>query len=108
MSRFEHYALHPKDLHMAQPLGGFIILDVREPFELQICSLEGAVHIPMSALPERLHELDAGVPIACLCHHGVRSHRVAMWLRAQGYETYNIEGGIDAWAHEVDQHMPRY
>ena len=108
MSRFEQYVLHPRNVFTAQSQGGFIILDVREPFELQICSVEGAVHIPMSTLPERLQELDAGVPIACLCHHGVRSHRVAMWLRAQGYEAYNIEGGIDAWADEVDQQMPRY
>lgn len=108
MSRFEHYALQPRDVHAAQSHGGFIILDVREPFELQICSVAGAVHIPMSTLPQRLHELDVSVPIACLCHHGVRSHRVAMWLQAQGYETYNIEGGIDAWADEVEPQMPRY
>ena len=108
MSRFEQYGLQPSEVHAAQPTGGFIILDVREPFELQICSVAGAVHIPMSVLPDRLHELDQKTPIACLCHHGVRSHRVAMWLRAQGYETYNIEGGIDAWAHDLDPEMVRY
>ncbi len=108
MSRFEHYELQPQDVQAALLQGGFVILDVREPFELQICSVAGATHIPMSALPDRLHELDPQVPVACLCHHGMRSHRVAMWLRAQGYETYNIEGGIDAWAHDVDPQMARY
>ena len=89
-----------------------VLLGVREGWELQTASATAPeldlVHMPMQTIPARMDELDRARPIACLCHHGVRSHRVAMWLRAQGYETYNIEGGIDAWAHEVDQQMPRY
>lgn len=93
----------------AQP----VLLDVREPWEVQhaALSLPGArtVCIPMQEIPARLNELAPSQPILGLCHHGVRSLQVVAFLARQGYEhVYNIAGGIDAWAHEVDVSVPTY
>ena len=63
----------------------------------------------MNTIPARLAELDAGRPVACLCHHGGRSQRVAMFLAQQGFANVaNIAGGIDAWSQERDPSVPRY
>jgi rhodanese-related sulfurtransferase len=93
----------------AQP----VVLDVREPWEVQTASVSPAgfalVTIPMNLVPVRLNELDAGQPVACLCHHGGRSQQVAMYLAQRGFsDVANIAGGIDAWAREVDPAIPRY
>ena len=73
------------------------LLDVREDVEWQQGHAPTAVHIPMYDVPERLDELPADVPIAVICHVGGRSAQVAHWLRAQGYDAHNVEGGMDAW-----------
>jgi rhodanese-related sulfurtransferase len=91
-----------------------VVLDVREPAELQAASLKAGegfelLTIPMNEVPARLAELDPERPIACLCHHGGRSQRVAMFLAGNGFaRVANIAGGIDAWAREVDTSIPRY
>lgn len=93
----------------AQPM----VLDVREPMELAVASVqpEGFElrHIPMYLVPQALGELDPQRPVACLCHHGVRSMQVAMFLDRNGFdEVVNIAGGIDAWSVEFDPGVPRY
>ncbi|WP_243020135.1 rhodanese-like domain-containing protein [Simplicispira sedimenti] len=90
-----------------------LMLDVREPWECALASVSAQgfelLAIPMGSLPARLAELDRDRPIACLCHHGVRSMHVAAWLAQQGWDCVaNIEGGIDAWAREHDPQVPRY
>ena len=90
-----------------------VVLDVRESNELATASVKAEafelVAIPMNSVPQRLAELDSGGPIACLCHHGARSQRVAAFLAANGFETVaNIAGGIDAWAVELDATVARY
>jgi rhodanese-related sulfurtransferase len=95
-----------------------LLLDVRENDELKVAALQpqsvaaaGATlsHIPMSELTSRIAELDPEQPVACLCHHGARSQRVALYLAQQGFEqVINIEGGIDAWSREIDPQIPRY
>ncbi len=93
-----------------------LILDVRETHELQIAALPPApdagyelLHIPMNTVPGRLDTLDPDRPIACLCHHGGRSQRVAEYLKHQGFErVVNISGGIEAWAIQRDPSIPRY
>ena len=90
-----------------------VLLDVREPWEVQTARVapEGVtvLSIPMNTLPARLAELDPSRRIACLCHHGGRSQHVAMFLAQQGYEQVaNVAGGIDAWAAMVDPTLPRY
>ena len=90
-----------------------LVLDVREPWELKTASVAPVgfelLAIPMNEIPARLAELPAGRPVACLCHHGGRSLRVAMFLAQQGYnDVANIAGGIDAWSLERDPGIPRY
>ena len=90
-----------------------LVLDVREPWEVQTASVTpdefDLVAIPMNEIPARLAELPQDRPIACLCHHGARSQRVAMFLAQQGYEDVaNIAGGIEAWSRERDPGVPRY
>jgi len=101
------------DWLMAQEPAQPLVLDVREPWELQIASVTAQgfdlVAIPMGELPVRLDELDPARPIACLCHHGVRSLRVAAFLLQRGFDRVaNITGGIDAWSHERDPAVPLY
>ncbi len=90
-----------------------LVLDVREAIEFQFARVSGPgfelLHIPMHEIPGRLAELDPDRPIACLCHHGMRSQNVAMYLVRQGFaEVANIAGGIDAWSAERDPAVPRY
>lgn len=90
-----------------------VLLDVREPWEVTLASIAPAgvtsICIPMQQIPSRLSELDPAQPILTLCHHGMRSAQVAMFLTKQGYAgMYNVEGGIDAWSCTVDAAVPRY
>jgi rhodanese-related sulfurtransferase len=90
-----------------------VVLDVREPWELQTaCVREDGFKllcIPMREIPGRLAELDPAQPVACLCHHGMRSLQVANYLVQSGFsEVVNLQGGIDAWSHELDPSVPRY
>jgi rhodanese-related sulfurtransferase len=87
-----------------------VVLDVREPEELELAALPGVLHIPMRLLPGRVAELPRDRDLAVLCHHGMRSAHIVAWLRElQGFERVeNVEGGIDAWSTEVDPAVPRY
>lgn len=87
----------------------FILLDVREPWERQICSLPDAIGIPMGQLPARMDEIDPAQDIIIVCHHGIRSQQVAYYLQNAGFEKlFNVRGGIDAWAREIDSSMATY
>jgi rhodanese-related sulfurtransferase len=90
-----------------------LLLDVREPWELQTASVApqefDVAAIPMNEIPARLDELPRDRPIAVMCHHGMRSLRVAMFLAHHGYtDVANIAGGIDAWARDRDPGVPVY
>jgi len=90
-----------------------VVLDVREPWELQTASVKAdgfeVIAIPMNEIPARIEQLDPEQPVACLCHHGARSQRVAMFLAQNGFtRVANIAGGIDAWSAERDEGVPRY
>ncbi|WP_295887214.1 rhodanese-like domain-containing protein [uncultured Thiohalocapsa sp.] len=85
------------------------LLDVREPWELDICRLDAATHIPMRRIPADIERLDPDRPVVVICHHGIRSQQVALYLDHQGFrQVLNLRGGIDAWAHEVDPGMATY
>lgn len=87
----------------------FVLLDVREPWELQICSLPDSVEIPMGQVPARLDEIEPQQDVVIICHHGVRSQQIAYYLQSAGYENlYNLRGGISAWSHEIDPSVPTY
>ena len=85
------------------------VLDVREARELEICRLEGALHVPMAEVPDRTDDLPKDQPLVVICHHGARSQMVVDFLRDAGFDNaVNLDGGIDAWACDIDQSMPRY
>jgi sulfur-carrier protein adenylyltransferase/sulfurtransferase len=85
------------------------IIDVREPYEVEICHIEGAEHIPMRQIPGHVDALDREKHLMILCHSGVRSRHVTEFLRSHGlHAVSNITGGIDAWAEQLDPGMRRY
>jgi rhodanese-related sulfurtransferase len=86
-----------------------LILDVREPFEIELAPFPGATHIPMGDIPARIGELDPGRETVVVCHHGVRSAQVATYLARSGFaRVLNLTGGIDAWSSDADPATPRY
>src|ERR1700730_2040132 len=85
------------------------ILDVRELFEYEIAHIENSKLIPLSDLPDHVDELDRAKEIVTLCHTGTRSAQAVNFLKGQGFErAFNLAGGIEAWATEMDPTMPRY
>ena len=85
------------------------LLDVREPWEYGICRIEGAHLVPMRSIPDSLGELDPQRETVVICHHGIRSRQVALYLEQQGFsKVINMEGGMAAWAREVDPEMTAY
>ena len=87
-----------------------LLLDVRNPDEVRVASIPGALHVPMHELPARLEEVRdaADRPVVVLCHHGVRSYQAAAFLDSVGIPASSLRGGIEGWAVEVDPRMPRY
>ena len=86
-----------------------LLLDVREPWEFDICHIEGSTNMPMGQILQQLDELRAKDEIVVICHHGIRSQQVIRFLRQQALENLiNLDGGVDAWAQGVDPNMPVY
>jgi adenylyltransferase/sulfurtransferase len=86
-----------------------LVLDVREAFEVAICRIPGARHIPLGELPRRLSELDPAADIVVHCKSGGRSARAVSMLREHGFgRTVNLTGGILRWINEIDPSLPRY
>ena len=105
------YEITPEEvkakLHAAE---SFTLLDVREPWEFETARIASAKLMPMGDVPSRAHqELDPEEHIVVMCHHGVRSMNVTVWLRQQGFEkAQSMRGGIDAWSRSVDPTIPMY
>jgi rhodanese-related sulfurtransferase len=86
-----------------------LLVDVREPWEFDVCRIEGAKLIPMGQIPANLQSLDVDDDVICYCHHGMRSLDVAVWLRNQGVASAkSLAGGIERWSQEIDPQVPRY
>ena len=86
-----------------------VLLDVRESWELQLCRLPGATHIPIEEIEFRTEELNPEDEIVVFCHQGIRSAAVADYLRRLGFKNaVNLAGGLDFWAQTVDPTMRRY
>lgn len=94
--------------------GNFVIIDVREDNEVAYSSLAKAnikipfTHIKMGEIVARINEIPKDKELGILCHSGARSGRVTMYLRQQGYNAVNIQGGIDNWSRTADSSVPRY
>lgn len=86
-----------------------VILDVREPWEFEVCHLPGSIHMPMHVVPVRREELPRDQDIVVVCHHGARSFQVALFLERVGFNRlHNLYGGVDAWARHIDPAMATY
>ncbi|HBG93723.1 MAG TPA: sulfurtransferase [Chromatiaceae bacterium] len=89
------------------------LLDVREPWEFNICRIEGSQLVPMRQIPAQVQswsdDIKAEQSVVVICHHGIRSQQVALYLERQGFaQVYNLQGGVDAWARDVDPAMAKY
>ena len=84
--------------------------DVREEDEWDFARIEGAIHIPMNEIPSKLAMLPKGSKGLVLCHHGMRSAHVIVYLQQQaGFKhVFNLAGGIDAWSRRINPDIPRY
>jgi rhodanese-related sulfurtransferase len=95
--------------HLADAAEPPLLLDVREPWEFRICHIEGSRLVPMGQIPAALDSLDRDRETVVICHHGIRSRQVAMYLEYQGFgRVINLAGGVDAWARDVDHGMAVY
>ncbi len=93
------------DAARAQPQ----LVDVREPWEADICRIQDSLLMPLASLPARAAELDATRPLVAICHHGARSMQAAYFLERNGFaEVCNLTGGVAAWAEQVEPAMARY
>jgi rhodanese-related sulfurtransferase len=85
------------------------LVDVREPWEYELGHIAGSQLHPLAQLPASWQALTEAQPIVCICHHGMRSLQAAMFIEHQGFtEVYNLQGGVHAWANQVDPAFPQY
>lgn len=87
----------------------FQLIDVREPYEVEICSI-GAEHIPMGDVMNRTDEIKTDIPVVVHCRSGARSGNVINALEMQkGFTNlHNLAGGILAWADQIDDSLEKY
>ena len=121
LGRTDVFALNMPDTHpleltveetkrlLDESPAGVVLIDVREPSEVETCRIAGSEHIPMRQIPEHVGSLPKNKHLLIHCHHGGRSLRVTQYLRANGYDAVsNVAGGIDAWSLAIDPTVPRY
>jgi rhodanese-related sulfurtransferase len=85
------------------------LIDVREPWEFQVAHIEGSELVPMQTIPSRAEQLERTHPTVVICHHGTRSLQVVAFLERMGFENlHNLQGGIDAWARQIDNKVALY
>ena len=86
-----------------------LLLDVREPWEHELCRIADSQLLPLQELPQRYSQLPRERAIVLICHHGMRSQQAANFLGRAGFtQLHNLSGGIAAWAAQVEPAMPRY
>tara|TARA_B100001123_G_C14599469_1_gene745225 strand:- start:7 stop:336 length:330 start_codon:yes stop_codon:yes gene_type:complete len=104
------FNIQPSEVQSLRDKGEeFIFLDVREDEELEIAKISNSMHIPMGDVPSKINLLDDDIPIVVFCHHGQRSAMVTQFLRQLDFfDVKNMQGGIEAWANEIDPNIPRY
>jgi rhodanese-related sulfurtransferase len=86
-----------------------LLIDVREPWEFEICHIDNSINIPMGQVPQQLELIRNATETVVICHHGVRSLHVIQYLEQQAFDSLiNLDGGVDAWARQVDPEMSLY
>ena len=87
----------------------FVLIDVREPHEYQICRIEGSILIPLATIASQIHQLEQTGEIITLCHIGVRSYKAAQFLKSMGFgKVRSLKGGIKTWSQDIDPNVPVY
>jgi len=106
----ENLEITPADVKARLDRGeSLVLIDVREPWEHQLCQIAGAKLIPLGSQAASLQTLPDVDEVICYCHHGMRSLDAAAWLRFQGIEkAKSLAGGIERWSVEIDPQVPRY
>ena len=104
------FEISPADAAALRKDGKARFVDVREPWEFEKARIDGSFLLPMGEVPARANQdLSPDERMVVICHHGVRSMNVTVWLRNQGFEqAQSMRGGIDAWSAQVDAAVPRY
>ena len=86
-----------------------LLLDVRQPWEYDVCHIDDCLLIPMGQIPEKIDELDNNRETVVICHHGIRSRQVGYYLESAGFgHIINLKGGLNAWAKLIDKNMATY
>jgi adenylyltransferase/sulfurtransferase len=106
----KEWEIDPVEVKAKQDRGDrFVLIDVREPHEYQICKIPGSLLIPLGELPKRVHELNSADDIVAHCKSGQRSAKAVDFLRQAGFKRVkNMKGGILAWSDKVDPKVPKY
>ena len=103
-----HFTPNQLKEYLAQG-GKPLLLDVREPWDYEVCAIDVSELVPMRQIPSAAHDLDPAQETVVICHHGIRSRQVAYYLERMGFtDVVNLDGGVDAWARDVDPHMATY
>jgi molybdopterin/thiamine biosynthesis adenylyltransferase/rhodanese-related sulfurtransferase/molybdopterin converting factor small subunit len=122
---YQEFCGIPNQVHEETPMNGdidpvevkskidrgdhFVLIDVREPHEYQICNIPQAKLIPLGDLPKRVNELDSADEIIAHCKSGMRSAKAVDFLKQAGFKKVrNMKGGILAWSDKVDPSVPKY
>ena len=100
----------PRDVKQRLDRGHqFLLVDVRETWEHDLCRIDGAKLVPLGALPASLALFEQADDVVVYCHHGRRSLDAVAWLRAQGVDgARSMAGGIERWSTEIDPAVSRY
>ncbi len=105
----------PKQLqeYLALPDTDPLLLDVREQWEFEYCSIKDSILIPMRQLASKLETLEAEIhherEIIMICHHGIRSRQMGYYMEQTGFKSItNLDGGVERWAEDVEKTMKRY
>lgn len=86
-----------------------LLLDVRETWEFEYCSIKGSILIPMGQLPSKLDTLDPFKETIMICHHGIRSRQMGYYMEQAGFTNIiNLSGGVERWAEDIETDMKRY
>lgn len=100
----------PQELHsLLNTDHEYVLLDVRQPWEFDICHLPSSINIPLGDLDKASTQLPDDKDLVTICHHGVRSKQAAILLEQSGYQNViSLQGGVDAWARDINPKMERY
>lgn len=104
----EGLEVSPASLRVMLERGEAWVLDCREQAEWDAARIEGSTLIPLGEIEHRLDEIETEARVVTVCHHGVRSLKAALMLRAHGIEAVSLAGGIDLWSRSIDPGVPRY